>query len=171
MKFRNRKTGGIWEIIRDKDGWVSDDGVIAFLAIPDGQSMGMQIFKYPSISALNEDWEDFTSSSYEEFVKNTLRRYMWEVYHDLDLIAEARNHDGRKYRNDSAEVIGRLYAVQDIARELGVVIEPVSDFFPDEDTNNGYREDLHNDSFYSYGFGWKEEMYGYNKKDKTSKKK
>lgn len=85
--------------------------------------------KYDTIEdLLNDCGQDYipsAQSDYREEVKMLLAAYIWENYKEHDKIYEAcggrrGKYDGRKHARKSAENIGRLQALRDIARALGM---------------------------------------------------
>lgn len=153
MKLRNKKTGKIWEVLEDDRDYISDDDIHFFAREEDEEDyIGGQCFGYSSIEALREEWEDYTpTSSYREYVAEILRKYTWEVYYEGEKIAHASKGDGRHYMSDSHENMGRLYAVRDIARALGIEIEPITKYFT-EDGVWYLDPKLHDEKLYRYGF-------------------
>ena len=109
-----------------KNNW-GDRGV-AFVAWVDEWNE-IESEKYDTIEdLLNDCGRDYipsAQSDYRKEVKMLLAAYIWEIYKENDEIYEAcggrrGKYDGRKHVRESAENTGRLYALRDIARALGM---------------------------------------------------
>lgn len=84
--------------------------------------------KYNTIEELlndcGRDYIPSAQSDYRKEVKMLLAAYIWEIYKESDDIYNAcggrGNYDGRKHVRESAENTGRLYAIRDIIKALGM---------------------------------------------------
>lgn len=157
MKLKNKKTGKIWTVIEDRNQYCKDDVIELYMKEDGAKGWGAQYFEYPSMKTLNEEWEDYTPDPFEERAQEVLRRYMWEMEYENYRIGQADGGDGRKFRSAKDEWMGRLYAVRDIAKALGIIVEPISDFYPELSDRNNFDPKRHDRTFYSYGFEWEKD--------------
>lgn len=147
MKLRNKKTGKIWETVYDNNRY-GRDGYIWFYAKEVEDDYGAQYFSYASIKELNEEWEDYVPEDYKDYVKEVLQKYFYETHRESDAISKACKGDCRHHRCASNENRGRYYAVEDIARALGIDIK----YTPDDFMYGRDELPPHDGEFYKYSF-------------------
>ncbi len=157
------------------------DRGVAFVAWVDEWN-GIGSEKYDTIEdLLNDCGQDYipsAQSDYRKEVKMLLATYIWEIYKEREKLYEAcggrrGEYDGRKHARKSAENTGRLYAIRDIIRALGMdgteAIGSRAYHYYDGYNTRGlgayFNEDVENlkytrarlgKDFYSYGFGEEE---------------
>ena len=129
--------------------------------------------KYKTIEdLLNDCGRDFIPSAqrdYREEVKYMLAAYLREIYKESELIYNASQGDGRKFLRASCVNEGRLFAIRDIVRALGMDdaenIGSHAFYYYDDPRTSGlgdyliegvreleWRKDKFGEDFYKYGF-------------------
>lgn len=85
---------------------------------------GAESDKYNTVEdLLNDCAQDYIPSAQRDYrreVKKLLAAYFREIYKESDKIHIATGGDGRKYVSDYYENSGRLQAIRDIAKALGM---------------------------------------------------
>lgn len=129
--------------------------------------------KYETIEdLLNDCGRDFIPSAqrdYRKEVKYMLAAYIREIYKESELIYRATQGDGRKYTRAHYINEGRLFAIRDIIRALGMndaenigvhafcyYDDPrtagIEEYFTEDVRELDWRKDKFGEDFYKYGF-------------------
>ena len=133
--------------------------------------------KYETIEdLLNDCAGDFIPSAqrdYRKEVKYMLAAYIREIYKESRLIHEASQGDGRKHLRAYYINEGRLFAIRDIVRALGMNdaedigsyafhyydnprTSGINEYFTEDVRELEWRKDKFGEDFYKYGFNEEE---------------